>query len=78
MIELIIGIGVGYFLGRFAGFASQPHLDRLLIWDPAIFAWRVVPQGSRLDVTRKYLAATDVILDDSQHMKRYSEPQDRR
>ena len=74
MLELIFGIGIGYFAGRIASMLGQPQLDRLLVWDPNIFAWRRVPVGSRLDVTRKYLAATDIVLSDEHHMKRYNDP----
>lgn len=64
MFELIIGVGLGYFLGRFASALAAPKLDRLLVWDNSIFAWRIVPEGSRLDVTRKYLAATEVYFNE--------------
>lgn len=73
MIEFFIGISFGYFIGRFASALVQPQLDRLLVWDSGIFAWRVVPQGTRLDATRKYLAATDIVLNDEHHMKRYND-----
>ena len=76
MIDLIVGVSIGYFVGRFASIFAQPRLDRLLVWDSSIFAWRIVPHGSRLDCTQKYLAATDVVFSDAEHMKRYTERSD--
>jgi hypothetical protein len=64
MIEAIIGLGLGYFLGRFTSLLSRPRLDRLLVWDTDVFAWRGVPFGARLDKDKKYLAATEVILNE--------------
>ena len=64
MIEVIIGFGLGYFLGRFITMLSRPQLDRLLVWDTDIFAWRGVPFGARLDKSKKYLAATEVVFNE--------------
>jgi|TARA_R110000824_G_scaffold84392_4_gene210560 hypothetical protein len=66
MIEVIIGFGVGCFLGRSISLLDRPQLDRLLVWDQDVFAWRGVPFGSRLDENKKYLAATEVILDNEE------------
>ena len=77
MIEIIIGLGMGYFAGRIASAFAQPRFDRLLVWDKQVFAWRVVPHGSRLDVTQRYIAATDITLSDAEHMRRYNEDSSR-
>jgi hypothetical protein len=66
MIESIIGLVVGYFLGHFISMLGRPQLDRLLVWDRDVFAWRVVPFGSRLDISKKYLVATELILNNEE------------
>ena len=73
MIEVIIGVSIGYVAGRIVSAFSLPRFDRLLVWDKHVFAWRVVPHGSRLDVTQRYIAATDITLSDAEHMTRYDE-----
>ena len=60
MIELIVGIGLGYFLGRFTSMFAQPKLDMLLAWDPDVFAWRPCSQPVKMDKNKKYLAAIRV------------------
>ena len=64
MIELVLGFSLGYFSGRFITMLGKPRLDRLLVWDESIFAWRGVPFGSRFDTSKKYLAATEVLPND--------------
>ena len=77
MIEVIIGFGLGYFLGRFATMLSRPQLDRLLVWDTDIFAWRGVPFGARLDKNKKYLAATEVVLSEMEAANLEIDPYER-
>jgi len=66
MVESIIGFVVGYFLGRFISMLGRPQLDRILVWDRDVFAWRGVPFGARLDTNKKYLAATEIILNNEE------------
>lgn len=77
MIEAIIGFGLGYFLGRFATMLSRPQLDRLLVWDTDVFAWRGVPFGARLDKNKKYLAATEVVLSEMEATNLEIDPYER-
>ena len=55
---------MGYFVGRIATTLAQPILDRVLVCDTGIFAWRIVPVGTRLDHNKRYLAAAEIIPDD--------------
>ena len=60
----IFGFVAGYFVGRIATSFTQPVLDRVLVWDTGVFAWRAVPVGTRLDHNKRYLAATEIIPHD--------------
>jgi len=70
LLELIAGIGFGYFLGRFASIAAEPKLDRLLVWDPDVFAWRPCSQAIQMKKDKKYLAATRVYPVEDQDLDR--------
>jgi len=66
MFEIIFGFCTGYFAGRAVTVLGQPKLDRLLVWDQDIFAWRGVPFGAKLHKQKKYLAATEVLPNEAE------------
>ena len=59
-----VGLALGYFTGRAASALTQPVLDRVLVWDTGVFAWRAVPTGTKLDQSKRYLAATEIAPQD--------------
>ena len=60
MAEVFLGFMLGVFLTRFINRLQAPSFDRVLAWDESVFAWRPVPQGTRLEPGRKYLGAMPV------------------
>jgi hypothetical protein len=61
MVDIILGFLAGVFFTRFVNRLQAPKIDRVLAWDESIFAWRPVPQGTRLEPGRKYLGAMPVM-----------------
>ena len=59
-----IGLALGYFVGKAVSALTQPVLDRVLVWDIDIFAWRVVPLDTTLSQGKRYLAAVEVTPQD--------------
>ena len=72
MFEIIVGFCTGYFAGRAITVLGQPKLDRLLVWDHDIFAWRGVPLGTKLSMQKKYLAATEVLPNEAETTNPYA------
>lgn len=60
MAEVFLGFMLGVFLTRFINRMQSPKFDRVLAWDDGVFAWRPVPEGTKLEPHRKYLAAMPV------------------
>ena len=59
MLDVLIGVLLGYFIGRFVSILVKPEHDLLLVWTPEVFAWRPCSQA-KIDKNKKYLAATRV------------------
>jgi len=64
----LFGVIFGWFFCRILVGAS-PTLDRLLVWDSDVFAWRSVPDGTKLVRGKRYLAATEVLPEEVENEK---------
>ncbi len=69
MLEVLIGILFGYFIGRFVSILVKPEHDLLLVWTPEVFAWRPCSRA-KIDKNKKYLAATRVYPQQTEERRR--------
>jgi len=58
VLYFIIGFGCGYFFHKIM--TIQIRYDMMLAWDPNTLAWRSVHPGSRIDSSKRYLAAIEI------------------
>tara|TARA_R100000008_G_C3584305_1_gene170940 strand:- start:867 stop:1073 length:207 start_codon:yes stop_codon:yes gene_type:complete len=67
-MEFIFGIAFGWVICRLVT-GGAPTFDRLLVWDKDVFAWRIVPQGTKIVRGKRYLAATEVVPEEEKDEK---------
>ena len=58
MFEAFISFCLGWLVRSFI--SAPTTYETILAWDNETFGWRPVPPGSRLDPSKKYIAAIEV------------------
>jgi|TARA_R110000824_G_scaffold20233_1_gene76644 hypothetical protein len=64
----LFGVIFGWFFCRLL-IGVSPTFDRLLVWDNNVFAWRIVPEGTKLVRGKRYLAAAEVEPEEEKNEK---------